>query len=291
MEYQSAEEMRQRAARLKAQFYAPPPVARPVEPAPVTPVAPPPFKTARDKVRRICTEVGTSMGVPVENILGKSRERVVVEARHAAIQAVADAFPTWSLKMIARQFGMDHTSILHALKRRGTGRKKVVRPTPSNEAIVEAYQRLRSKKEAAAELHTTEAFIRYRLEKMGLGGWEARADLFYPLPSDDELLADYAALNSVEAVARKHERSSRRIRKRLRELGAKPQRVRTQAPYDPASDRAILRTYYHTGSLRETARVLKIGRDRITARVRGLGIHSCRDTRLLAILERRNGAA
>ena len=67
--------------------------------------------------------VAEMKGVTVDDILGNRRERQFVTARFDAIKAVADARPDLSLSQIGKIFNRDHTTIIHALNKRG-GRSK-----------------------------------------------------------------------------------------------------------------------------------------------------------------------
>lgn len=69
--------------------------------------------------KEIIAKVAAMHNMTAAEILSNRRHRPVVEARHDAIKAVADARPDLSLPQIGRIFGKDHTSIIHALNRRG----------------------------------------------------------------------------------------------------------------------------------------------------------------------------
>lgn len=77
---------------------------------------------ARTPAREIVSRVGAAHGYSFAEITGPRLEKSLVQARFDAIKAVADARPDLSLPQIGRIFNRDHTSILHALKKRG-GRK------------------------------------------------------------------------------------------------------------------------------------------------------------------------
>lgn len=77
-----------------------------------------PVKLAREP-KRIIAQVAAEHGRTVADILGVSRLRVIVEARHDAIAAVHVAHPKMSLPRLGRIFGRDHTTILHVLRRKG----------------------------------------------------------------------------------------------------------------------------------------------------------------------------
>ncbi len=69
--------------------------------------------------KKIIAQVAALHGLSVREVLSNRRNRPVVEARFDAIKAVADIRPDMSLPQIGRLFGRDHTTILHALRRRG----------------------------------------------------------------------------------------------------------------------------------------------------------------------------
>lgn len=74
--------------------------------------------------KEIIAQVAAIYGIPVSDIMGRRRNIAIVEARHAAIKAVADRRPDLSLPQIGRYFGnRDHTTILHAINKFG-GRAK-----------------------------------------------------------------------------------------------------------------------------------------------------------------------
>lgn len=71
-------------------------------------------KTARTVIATVAERHGVSLG----DIFGPSKRRVASKARHAAYRAVADEFPSKSLKWIARQFGRaDHSTVHHSLRK------------------------------------------------------------------------------------------------------------------------------------------------------------------------------
>ncbi|WP_054312112.1 helix-turn-helix domain-containing protein [Mesorhizobium sp. 1M-11] len=73
----------------------------------------------RTPAREIISRVGALHGYTLAEITGPRLEKRLVQARFDAIKAVADARPDMSLPQIGRIFNRDHTSILHALKKRG----------------------------------------------------------------------------------------------------------------------------------------------------------------------------
>lgn len=55
--------------------------------------------------------------VSLADVLGRTRPNAIVAARRAVIVAIATARPSWPQSEIARRLGIDHTTILHALRR------------------------------------------------------------------------------------------------------------------------------------------------------------------------------
>lgn len=78
---------------------------------------------AKTPAREIISRIGAVHGYTLAQITSPRVEKKLVQARFDAIKAVADARPDLSLPQIGRIFNRDHTSILHALKKRG-GRKQ-----------------------------------------------------------------------------------------------------------------------------------------------------------------------
>lgn len=72
--------------------------------------------------RDIAAGVGAKHGYTLAEITGKQQNKEIVAARFEAIKAVADARPDLSSTQIGKVFNRDHTSIIHALAKRG-GRK------------------------------------------------------------------------------------------------------------------------------------------------------------------------
>lgn len=72
-------------------------------------------KPGRKSVRMIILETALRHGVSAEDILGPSRIRVIVAARHEAIWRARKERPDLSLQQVGREFaGRDHTTIIHA---------------------------------------------------------------------------------------------------------------------------------------------------------------------------------
>lgn len=79
------------------------------KPRPVTPF----------DARNLIGRVAAWHGFTVDDVLGPSRARPLVQARFDAVAAVKMAYPGMSLPMLGRLFKRDHTTLLHALKVRG----------------------------------------------------------------------------------------------------------------------------------------------------------------------------
>ena len=68
-------------------------------------------------VADVIARVSAETGVSVDKILGKSRKRPIVMARHAAMRLLASERPQWSSNQIWKAFGRSHTTVLLALGR------------------------------------------------------------------------------------------------------------------------------------------------------------------------------
>lgn len=68
-------------------------------------------------VKAIIAEVALKHGFAVEDILGRSRVKGLIVARHEAIHEVAKARPSMSLPQLGRIFNRDHSTILSALNK------------------------------------------------------------------------------------------------------------------------------------------------------------------------------
>lgn len=105
----------ERAARLEAERMATLPQPVPVaEPEPENTVV-----AFVSPMRALITRIAEDHGLTYADMIGKSRRKHIVQARHEAIWAVRDARPDMSLPQIGRLFHKDRTSILHALRKRG----------------------------------------------------------------------------------------------------------------------------------------------------------------------------
>ncbi|MEI2296729.1 helix-turn-helix domain-containing protein [Ensifer sp. MJa1] len=77
---------------------------------------------SRRPVREIVEEVlGNYPGITWEQVIGVGRERRLVEPRHRCMSAVYGERPDLSLPALGRIFHRDHTSVLHAVNKRGEG--------------------------------------------------------------------------------------------------------------------------------------------------------------------------
>lgn len=70
-------------------------------------------------VREIINDVAARHGLTYQDIIGASRFKNIVTARMDAIVEVHKARPTMSLGQLGKAFHRDHTTILHALRKRG----------------------------------------------------------------------------------------------------------------------------------------------------------------------------
>ncbi|MER9937436.1 helix-turn-helix domain-containing protein [Mesorhizobium sp. M0088] len=76
--------------------------------------------TPRTKTQQIIADMAHQHGVTYADVISKSRRHHFVKARTEAIWALKDWNPSLSLPQIGRLMGgRDHTTILHALRKRG----------------------------------------------------------------------------------------------------------------------------------------------------------------------------
>lgn len=81
-------------------------------------------------VRQIIASVATAFGLTPADLVGKGRRAEVVQARYAAIHAVRQAKPHFSLSQIGSAFGgRDHSTVFHALRK--VEREGVPQPPPA----------------------------------------------------------------------------------------------------------------------------------------------------------------
>ena len=75
-----------------------------------------PGAESRRAINEIIFRCAQSHGVTIQDVLGDSRERSIVRARHQAIRLIFEGFQgRYSIATIGRIFNRDHTSIMHAL--------------------------------------------------------------------------------------------------------------------------------------------------------------------------------
>ena len=67
----------------------------------------------RKTVRAMAERIAARLNVPVEEMLGRSRDADLVAARRVLYAELRER--DWSYPMIARAVDRDHTTILHAL--------------------------------------------------------------------------------------------------------------------------------------------------------------------------------
>ncbi|QGY05555.1 hypothetical protein MMSR116_29410 [Methylobacterium mesophilicum SR1.6/6] len=76
-----------------------------------------PEQLARE-LKRIITRVAEAFGFTYADVVGDRRTAAIMRARWAAIAAVREAHPDWSLPRLGRAFGgRDHTTMLHAIRK------------------------------------------------------------------------------------------------------------------------------------------------------------------------------
>jgi chromosomal replication initiation ATPase DnaA len=71
---------------------------------------------AAEIVRTIAESVCLARGVPLSAIYGRDTAQAAADARADVYAALRER--NWSCTRIGRAFGRDHTTIIHALKRR-----------------------------------------------------------------------------------------------------------------------------------------------------------------------------
>ena len=80
------------------------------------------IEAVHPKVKNIIETVSGFFDIPVSEIKGRRRKAQVVEARHVAMWAARHA-TEFTYPRIARQFRLDHTTIMHGIKNIDTRRK------------------------------------------------------------------------------------------------------------------------------------------------------------------------
>ena len=75
------------------------------------------IQTTRRTFQQVLVDVSRETEVPAKMLMGKRRQKFIVEARRYFWHRVASECPHLSIADIARRSGCDHTSVLHGLKR------------------------------------------------------------------------------------------------------------------------------------------------------------------------------
>ncbi len=102
---------RDRIAELSRQWQAARPAIEPI---------PPEKRIPKTEAQQVILEVCQRHGVSYAQVMSKSRSRPIVKARAEAMWALKDWKPSLSLPQIGRMIGgRDHTTVLHALRKRG----------------------------------------------------------------------------------------------------------------------------------------------------------------------------
>lgn len=96
-----------------------PPVRRALSRGVNNAIAHVPLTTPRDYTRAIIKDIAHRHGLRPEDIFARNRTAPLVAARHEAIVAVHLARPFWSYPELGRYFGLDHTTVMHALEQQG----------------------------------------------------------------------------------------------------------------------------------------------------------------------------
>lgn len=78
-----------------------------------------PFVIPRTEAQQIIADVAHEHGVTYAEVLSRSRERKLVEARYDAMAAVFRAKPNLSLMQMGKLFRRDPKTVWHGLMRRG----------------------------------------------------------------------------------------------------------------------------------------------------------------------------
>lgn len=81
-----------------------------------------PVWSPKAKAAHLVQQVAAKHSVTVDDIMGKSRRRYIVRARQEAMAVIYTEFPMWSLPIIGKYFGRDHTTVLHSVKVMGAWR-------------------------------------------------------------------------------------------------------------------------------------------------------------------------
>ena len=76
-------------------------------------------RTPKTQVADIIRAVGLRSGFSYKMMLSHTRHQPLIDARHAAVAAVAIAFPWMSTPQIAKAFNRDHSSVIYILQKMG----------------------------------------------------------------------------------------------------------------------------------------------------------------------------
>jgi hypothetical protein len=77
------------------------------------------LQTKRTHIKHLIATAAAANGVTYEAIMSRARPRDVCRARFDAIAAVVNAYPDMSFPRVGKIFGRDHSSVMHALMKRG----------------------------------------------------------------------------------------------------------------------------------------------------------------------------
>ncbi len=168
--------------------------------APLNMLAPPSWKF-------LVSVTAAHTGVSPRDILGRCRVPHIVSARHDAV-AMVYSHGNRTFHQMARLFGLDHSTIIYIVKKRGAARlipHKPVSPrrvrlmkgpaTPLNHAVVAGYMAGTPVKIIAAQTGSPPGSIRAMASLMGVRHPNARRPQL-PRKSDDADLAALAASNT-----------------------------------------------------------------------------------------------
>lgn len=159
--------------------------------------------------RFLVAVVAARSGVGIRDILGRSRIPHIVSARHDAI-ALVYSHGNRSLPKMGRLFGLDHSTILYVIKKRGAGKlssrsaiqaQRRARPikapaTPLNHAVVAGYLAGKPVKVIASETGSPSGSIRAMASLMGIRHPNARRPQLPRKSGDGDHLAALASCNT-----------------------------------------------------------------------------------------------
>lgn len=73
-------------------------------------------RSSAENILQTVNDAAAEHKVSFQDIMGDSRKRHIVQARHDAIRRVKAAFPHLSLPSMGKVFGLDHTTVMYVLK-------------------------------------------------------------------------------------------------------------------------------------------------------------------------------